>query len=355
MLKLLIADDEAITRDGLKNSVDWMSLDLELVGCAEHGAAALEIFQSNPSDIVLTDVKMPYMDGLELAKRIKELDSSVMIILLTAYDDFKYAQQAIKLGVFDYILKPIDIDLLIETVSKAVKLKKDELAKPAISYLDQNDLKLYHSEKYKEILKIQEELVKAVKRSDLSASLSIVDKAWNEFMKNSYSVNVIKRWIIETIPLFTPISIKLEIDPLMALSRLKSVEELYNWSCSAVSFIIDLSSQGKKHKNRRLIDEIYSIIDKEYKNKDLSLNLIGEKLCITPNYLSVLFKENIGENFSDFLAKYRIEKAKELLVDVKLKIYEISYAVGYTDSQYFSKVFKSITGLTPKEYRERST
>lgn len=105
MIHLLIADDEAIIRKGLL-SLDWESIGVHIVGAVSNGIEALEMVQSQKVDIVLSDIRMPGMDGIELAQFLKSNELCVKMIFLSGYDDFQYAQEATKWGVSEYILKP---------------------------------------------------------------------------------------------------------------------------------------------------------------------------------------------------------------------------------------------------------
>jgi two-component system response regulator YesN len=120
MLKVLIVEDEEIIRKGLVYTIDWLSMDCVVVGDAENGMEGLDkISQTNP-DIVITDIKMPILSGIEMLQKAKENGSSNFIgIILTSYSEFEYAQKAISLGVFDYLLKPIDEDRLKVLIIRA--------------------------------------------------------------------------------------------------------------------------------------------------------------------------------------------------------------------------------------------
>lgn len=111
-------DDEATIRKGLRETIAWNELQVEIIGEASNGQEALQLLRSLQADVVLTDIKMPVMDGLEFAEMIKHEGIHTHIIMISGYDDFEYAVQALRLGVKDYLLKPVDIDLLIEIVKK---------------------------------------------------------------------------------------------------------------------------------------------------------------------------------------------------------------------------------------------
>jgi two-component system response regulator YesN len=125
MKKILIVDDEYIVRLGLKTIVDWAMFGYMVAGEAANGKEALDFFEKNPADVILTDIKMPVMDGLELTRRIRERNKKTQIIILSHYDEFSYAQEAISLGAFRYILKSEMTKTNLENILKSLCLGSD--------------------------------------------------------------------------------------------------------------------------------------------------------------------------------------------------------------------------------------
>lgn len=118
MLKIVIADDEEFIRMGLA-SMPWSEMEIEVSGSARNGMEVLELLKEKDADILLTDIRMPGMTGIELSRRVLEIQPDIKIILLTGYGEFEYAQDAIKLGIFDYILKPSTPDGIFDCVGRA--------------------------------------------------------------------------------------------------------------------------------------------------------------------------------------------------------------------------------------------
>lgn len=118
MYRVLLVDDEEDVREGLVVEVDWEALDLRIVGLAENGREALEMAERVEPDIVVTDISMPFMDGLELAKRLRERNPLVKVVILTGYDEFDYARQAVSLSVDEYLLKPFSAGHLTELLTR---------------------------------------------------------------------------------------------------------------------------------------------------------------------------------------------------------------------------------------------
>ncbi|MEG1157744.1 MAG: response regulator, partial [Christensenellaceae bacterium] len=122
MYRILIVDDEPIVRRGIKKSVNWNELDIEMVAEAENGVEALEQVISNQPDIILLDICMPRMDGLEFASIVKKKYPQIRIVIITGFHDFEYARTALRMGIDDYILKPI-------TKEDVVRIIKEQLEK----------------------------------------------------------------------------------------------------------------------------------------------------------------------------------------------------------------------------------
>ncbi len=118
MYKLIFVDDEAIVRDGISSCIPWGQNSFDLVGLFEHGLQALDYMKEHPVDVVISDINMPRMDGLALSRAIEEQYPDVMVLLLTGYDEFEYAQEAVKTKVREFLLKPITADELSHVLSR---------------------------------------------------------------------------------------------------------------------------------------------------------------------------------------------------------------------------------------------
>ncbi|MCI1722708.1 MAG: response regulator [Lachnospiraceae bacterium] len=118
MIKLFLAEDETVMREGIKKHIDWEKEGIEFAGEAGDGEIAYPMILNLKPDILITDIKMPFMDGLQLIELVKKELPDLHVIILSGYDDFSYAQKAITLGASEYLLKPISPSKLLETVRK---------------------------------------------------------------------------------------------------------------------------------------------------------------------------------------------------------------------------------------------
>ena len=127
MQKIVIADDDEILLEGLTNAFDWHALGITVTASVADGLHALEAVKASHADILLTDIRMPHMDGLSLARELGQLGYDTTVVIMSAYNDFSYAQEAIRLAAVDYILKPVDLTILREILSKIVSSRNSHV------------------------------------------------------------------------------------------------------------------------------------------------------------------------------------------------------------------------------------
>ncbi|HJB89136.1 MAG TPA: response regulator, partial [Candidatus Blautia excrementigallinarum] len=142
MMNILIADDEKIEREGIRYLLALEKGERRIFEAA-NGKQAMQILRTENIDMILTDIKMPVMDGLELARRAKELFPEIRIVIFSGYNDFTFAQEAIRYGVTDYILKPVDPDNFHEIIEKAEKNIRERQAEENREIRRQNFLQQY--------------------------------------------------------------------------------------------------------------------------------------------------------------------------------------------------------------------
>ncbi len=191
MIKVLIVEDEDIIRKGFIGTIDWLSAGYTVAGEAVNGEDGLEKIEELKPDLVITDIRMPVMDGLEMLREAEKRKLKFEKILLTSYGEFEYAQEGIKLGVTDYILKPIDEDILYEALKKVKEriksLEKLETVKEISE--DKNNIEFFNPKIYFETEKNKNRFVeKAIEKimSSYSEKLNIKDIAEELDVSTSY-------------------------------------------------------------------------------------------------------------------------------------------------------------------------
>ena len=134
MIKLFLVEDEIVMRDGIKSQIDWKKEDIEFAGEASDGELAYPMILETKPDILLTDIKMPFMDGLELSALVRKELPETRIIILSGYDEFSYAQRAVSLGVTEYLLKPLPPEELLGCIRKVKKEIEQEKSMPDLDW-----------------------------------------------------------------------------------------------------------------------------------------------------------------------------------------------------------------------------
>jgi len=398
MWKVLIADDEPKIRIGLRNSVNWPELDMEVVGEAEDGEVALEIAKNARPDIILVDICMPFLDGLQLIEKLNDMLKGCIIIVVTGHDEFAYAQKALKLRVFDYILKPVSREQLRSVLNKA----REELinSRNKNKYLDWASAQLKRnmpfirerfmnewvngqktSEEVDEhmkflgisldknsgmlIVKVLERLNKdeLLKEWDRHLLLFAVQNIMEDLLEQ-WKPNVIFRDNKDNIVAITPVKRTSEWLALGTEIR-TAVEKYLKHTAVVCQKEIDGGVMNVPGIYESLMAEISEsvscspvvllakhYIETNYWREDLTLEDVAQNVQISPTYLSRLLKQEIGVTFIDYLTQVRVKKATQLMNDPAVKVYEVAKSVGYSSQHYFSTAFKKVLGISPLEYRK---
>ncbi len=531
MLKLFVVDDESWVRQGLRTTIDWTTYGIEWSGEADNGEEALRLITANVPDIILTDIKMPSMDGLVFMEEMKKTGISAKVIFISGYNDFAYAQKAIQLGAFDYILKPVEETILIDIMQRCVdeiltEKKKLEQTRqlsgrireslplarqrflelcllegqvPQIEVkwealnIDLNPNRLlvatatvheWRTEELDEsgfslirfgLGNIAEELYIAAGISCISCPLhqhDVVDLAVILSPPAPYAIADVaefaRKWILEadrvlglkiSVGISSPLprrdlshafkeavsntansfysgfggchltveqpgseakSIQASMDPawsnrvvfalklsdyrqlndlldeqihylnslkgnlsaltvrqnvnLLMQSILTKWEEIlaqiqasdkrsltYEQTMRLYRFVLPhmkdvffsvfyIAGAGALSNPKHTIQLALEYIHRHYQT-NIGLNDVAARLYMNPSYFSRVFHEEMAETFSKYIVRLRMKKAKELLKQTPLRIYEVADKIGYKDFRHFVKTFKETEGVSPAEFR----
>lgn len=539
MITMIIADDEFIVRDGLRNYIPWEEFGIKVIGEASDGQEALDLCESLKPDILFTDIRMPVMDGLEVSFKLKEQNMDIRIIILSGIQDFNYAKTALSLNAEGYILKPVKLNELRQVIQKVVasinmernkeqkliKLKnqlkenmiiarekflynlitgfyakEDEINEKLRYFEIPPEIKEEHLvcvlqiDNYNEItsglqewdrqllsfsvtnileeilsadpsgicfcshenefimiffksaiinedhLRICENLMSCLEKflqipvsigigrevsqvmhinasytnavralqykfytgsnsmlnikdiesisdfdedkknmeymdflepiSRLTGCLKlgnsesvqqIITKIFDEFMGDKkYPIDYIQNISAELIYTLSRTVFELgeKLDALVEnhndimekMYKIKSIYELRDYLISIFLVAANFFSKKYTQKNDKIVKKIKDIIKQKYM-EDISVAGISENIYLTPNYISLIFKQETGETITEYITRTRMEAAKELLSTTDFKILEIAEMVGYDNPHYFSTVFKKYSGTHPAKYR----
>ena len=391
MYKTLFVDDERLIREGISNLIDWERITGQELTLAENAKVALKYLEHEKYEIVISDIYMQDMNGIELAKCIKGKWPDVVVILLSAYEDFDYARKAIEAGVFKYLLKPVIPEELEDAVNEAIsQVKINEETKKRIDH-SQEVLEDYRRELKKNLwkdilsgnMRNEDEIFERFEKMNMSKNISpiyvVVYKTDDESMLYQNQVAIDKvvsscfEGYIDTVFMDNYIVILLKKENaksvLYAFGDLvkemfhfevymgegKTVKDLstLHMSVESAKYNIQKNRANKKDEPTQIVLATVEMIRKEIENVDFNINTIANALYLTPAYFSRVFKRKMGMTCIDFIKNYRINLAKELLQNTDLSIQQISEKTGYATVYYFSQQFKQVTGESPGSFRKK--
>ncbi|NRT76993.1 MULTISPECIES: response regulator transcription factor [Clostridium] len=535
MYKVMIVDDEIPAREILLCIINWEDTDFRIVYSASNGKDALDKYTDIKPDLIITDIQMPIIDGLDLIEEVQKINKSQKFLILSCYEDFTYAQRAMKMGVTDYLIKdlitPNDLyGILAKTKTDLdnITIKKSEIKKehkllnflkenkdialrklifndisqddcynlienlnlnlngklfvlfliqidnffkyiedenfytntlneiiknvsetieelnigecfysengeftaivrlsPTISEADiinecyylaqeiRKRISLMHnisltisvSSTFKKPFKIKKYFDEAFKLSKMKVFLGndtiilnntfvknldldtdtlakrinainiaieqnnienlkselthLYDKDIRGFMQFNYLnyinsslldlvVRTCNRYSIAYEDIFSTSYLPIEI-----LSTKETVEEMSGWFIEIFTKIININFNNSfKNKYSKKVADSIDYINKNLFNQSLSLTDIAENINVHKVYLCRIFKEETGENVTQYILKARIDKSKEIILSTNYKLYEISDKLGFNSPQQFSILFKKVTGITPNQFRD---
>ncbi|WP_270566879.1 response regulator transcription factor [Clostridium beijerinckii] len=535
MYKVMIVDDEIPAREILSYIINWQETDFRIVYSASNGKEALDKYADIKPDLIITDIQMPIIDGLDLIEEIQKINKSQKFLILSCYEDFTYAQRAMKMRVTDYLIKdlitPNDLyGILAKTKTDLdnMTIKKSEIRKEhkLLNFLKENkDISLrklifndiseddcynlienlnlnlngklfvlfliqidnffkyiedenFYTNTLNEIIKNVSETIEELnigecfysengeftaivrltptiseadiinecyylaqeirKRISLMHNISLTISVSSTFKKpfkikkyfdEAFKLSKIKVFLgNDTIILNNTFVKNLDLDtdtltkrinainisieqnnienlkseltrlydkdirgfmqfnylnyinsslldllvrtcnrysiayedifstsyiPIEILSTKETVEEMSEWFLEIFTKIININFNNSfKNKYSKKVADSIDYINKNLFNQSLSLTDIAENINVHKVYLCRIFKEETGENVTQYILKARIEKSKEIILSTNYKLYEISDKLGFNSPQQFSILFKKVTGITPNQFRD---
>lgn len=363
MINVLIADDEKIVREGLVQYVDWNEYNMKVVATAENGEIALDIIKNQKIDLLITDIYMPEMDGMKLIKQLETMDDPPLVIIISGFSDFKFAQDAIRSVIAqDYILKPLDFDQMDVVLIKVSNKITSVQSNVQFPILDEQEWKEFTRTSATTIMNSQKDIVAKVEMGKVDEAIEAFEKVLFIWKSKNRSCNFISRYCIELALSICELTLdKVESvvllgdDPVRQITKLSCECDMFDYIKDVIIKADGAMRRVDKEQTSALVQSVLNYINNNYSDSSLSLNEIAENHNTTPSYLSIKFKEEVGTNFIKYLNGMRVKKAKELLKDISLKVYMVSTHVGYEDVRYFSRIFRKNTGYTPTEYQKKIT
>lgn len=354
IIKVLIVDDEVLVRKGISMGLDWTSMGFQEVYEAKNGQQALELAKTHQPQLVITDIKMPKMDGHELIDALKVYSPDSVVIVLSCLNDMDSVRKAMGFGgAIDYIpklsmstdnLKQIILRAKEKMVIKEEIVQKESVAEYLFTPAMEEEIKCGLSERNKE--KVTGVIHK------LFEALEDMDIALEQFVERHELLSVIASFVKEQGGNIK--EVRLQGNNIYKYcNQATHLYDLKGRLLLVVDMVLDYLDEYHIKRYSKDMSKAIDYINTHYKEaimlKDLSV-YIG----MSDTYLSRLFKKEMGVNFSDYLNEIRIRQAKKVLISCPdMPLYNVADSVGYNSESYFSRIFKKVAGLTPNTYRNQ--
>ena len=534
MYHLLLVEDEEIEREYLRRFVNWEKMNIEVTAAFESAEEALTFAERNRVDILLTDIKLLGISGLALAKKLLSIKPEVKVVILSGYQQFEYAREAVDIRAMSFLTKPVDMSELesvfTKVVDQCVREENEKLEKARLQEIVERNMPVLKNKFYEDLLhgrltaseterygssfgltktdgiynvlvseidafatlteKMEPseihllqisvlEIMKTVYMPPGSVNLSIRDGRFGTLvvLDGAEAENAYKKGLELAQDIQGKVNQKLNLEMTVGIGKearnLPDIKISYQKACDAVAFkfymgsnqiihykdiyydensgginleeagrqtatavglcdreklealliklfddmraksgtdnyirnscvyllsrvsaslqeihesfgkvfgdeslvwqkilkidtafdlqlwltnifnaVIDYLAEKKAGSNKRIIASILRYVEENY-HRNIGISDIAAQVYLSPNYISVIFKKETGEAFSNYLIRYRMEKASAMLKETNLKVYEIGDRVGYTNTSHFCTAFKKMYGVSPNDYRER--
>lgn len=379
-MTVLLVDDAAVFREYLLQSINWQAAGISKLYVAKNGQEGLELADQVKPDIIFADIEMPVVDGLAFAERVKRSHPQTEVVIVSGFDRFEYAKTAIRVGVFDYLVKPVSPKEFERVLNKLVAKVKDNRYTAYNSYLhsglsacdflsDQSgsiicgqEGEVQRSLRYPSQWK--QEFTQILEQGDCDAVRVWLDACVNALQDAQLPMECVYGLFLnlstECLRQISKHQIPAEhifgegFSPYAQLHKQGSLEEAQKWILDISSRTIEACNKNQEEtkRSRRLAAAAKELIDLQFADPDFSAGQIARQLYVSEGYLRSSFKQTFRQTVAAYANSLRMKKAMSLLQEGGIKISDISRMIGYNDAAYFSRAFKREFGHAPSYYEK---
>lgn len=366
MYKVMIVDDEPLFRDYLRLKMDWQQHGFSVCCEARDGQEALLEAERHQPHLALVDINMPFMDGIELAGKLKDRFERIVIVFISGHNEFEYLQKAVRTGVQDYLLKPFNEEEMLEMLTRVrTKLpglsREREAEEQAVE--GGGTAACQTGQEAAELSSIRDAIVLGLRMKDADI-LEEVRKAIRQLRGSKWGDEYPDAMMMGLLSLVLTFAgergfsfhrvwnndeEKAPYDRLKECGSWDKAEELL---IGLYRRVIQLTEDVKPTKAASLFAAAISYIEQHYADENLTAEQVAGGVYVDSSYLRRVFRKESGYSIVDHITHIRMKRARVLLLEGNRKLADISESVGYADPNYFSKSFKKRFGVTPTEYEQ---
>lgn len=352
MYKAVIVDDEVWTRDVIKSLGDWEGLGISVVGEAEDGETGLALIRQVKPDVIITDVRMPGMNGIELVEQLRREQMDTPVLMVSGYDDYDYVRGAMKLGVTDYLLKPLKQKELNQQLQNCIR-QASARGGNALDVISSEWSEKYHSlrERIRTDLQLGRTDLLEKDFTDLensAAGLLKDDRDPNMLIALYYALLFDLQRCLE--PMNLQLKEMFDEEPVFVFRRGNTLHEVLSFVLQIYERAVAFAEEQASRRSRLDIGAVCRFLNDRYA-QGITLELTADFFHVSREYLSKAFKQETGQGFTEYVTSLRMKKAMELIRDYHAPVKEAGDIVGYADLPHFYKAFKKYYGITPGEAR----
>ncbi|WP_042199479.1 response regulator transcription factor [Paenibacillus camerounensis] len=374
MIKVLIVDDDNLVRKGLRSMLPWAEYGMEVAGEAKHGEKALEFLAVQEVDLLLTDLAMPVMSGMELMRAVRRQYPYISIVVLTLHQDFEYIQDCLRLGAIDYIAKvELETDSYDEVMGRirdrVLEGKRNGPAPSAASEAERGNNSFYNAVPGRHpaedtsrttadpsVLPVNGDMLAELRTAGLSLGWVHKPSEFDQFLEQLKGAALPPARLTAFLN-----SLLLGWNRIYASVTGRQIElpeafgawfEVEGWLIAARESLA--AAIGKPQYSEEVKECIARAVQAMHEElaEPVTASELAKRVNMSRSYFSQCFKDMVGMTFNEYLRSIRIGKAKEYLQYTQKNIQWISEHTGYADQKYFSRVFYEKAGMLPSEYRQ---
>lgn len=353
-IKIIVVDDEPISADDMSDVIrDEFGKSMNVdVRTAYNAKSVIKMVEESPCDILLSDIQMPGMTGLQMVSILREQFPDMRVLFLTGYDDFSFAYEAFRQHAVQYILKTEGNEKYVQIRTMLTnEILRGSTGVTIRHQADVEGKEVENAKKVSEMRRNLENIQLLVRKGSIAEAKNDINEVIAYLTTHSQTENLLAVEAAQS--LNAAILSYVNRNGMISLI----VEAEHSGAMGTVAYFKKLQELLVNEAEKRIDNTVKSVAELVVKyinshiSENVSTSVLSDVTGYSSGYLSRIFRQEIGMSIHDYVAQTRMNLAKEMLVNTNLKIYEVAKNCGYENTTYFIKIFRISTGITPQDYR----